>query len=102
MSGKRNVSNVEVNHTFINLAKLLRALPDDDYTKLEQVLLSRAAPDARRLTIMARVSELIGMDKTNAEIWPIIRREYDLPDDKRWYPAWYRAELRRRGRRMAD
>jgi len=47
------------------------------------------------------VSEaLIRQGKTNAEVWEIIRVEFNLDEKKRGYPAWYRSRMRRAGEQV--
>lgn len=48
-------------------------------------------------SIGAAIRELVKAGKSNDEIWAVIQKEYNLPDDKRWYAAWYRADAKRKG-----
>lgn len=41
--------------------------------------------------------DLIRAGKTNAEIWAIVKTKFNLGDNKKHYPAWYRADLARKG-----
>lgn len=40
---------------------------------------------------------LILEGKTNAEVWEIIQPRYNLDEKKKYYPGWWRFELRRKG-----
>ena len=40
---------------------------------------------------------LIVAGKTNAEVWTLAQAKFDLPDEKKSYPAWYRRDLTKRG-----
>lgn len=51
---------------------------------------------APRVSIGSTVRSLIEAGKTNAEIWPIIKKQFNLDDNKKWYPAWYRSDQARR------
>lgn len=48
-------------------------------------------------TCSAVARALIRAGKTNAEVWAIIKVQFNLDDKKRGYPAWYRADLRKQG-----
>lgn len=50
---------------------------------------------ARAVSTVAR--ELIVAGKTNAEVWAIIQKEFNLDDSKKSYPAWYRSDCKRKG-----
>lgn len=41
--------------------------------------------------------EMIINGFTNEEVWDTIKDEFNLDDNKKYYPSWYRCELRRRG-----
>lgn len=43
------------------------------------------------------IKSLILGGKTNAEIWGIIQPAFNMADDKRHYPAWYRSQMKRKG-----
>jgi hypothetical protein len=43
------------------------------------------------------VRERVREGRDNAEIWAEIQPRFRLPDDRKWgYPAWYRAEMKRK------
>ena len=50
-------------------------------------------------TIAGRIRELVAKGKSNAEIWAVIQPEFDIADDKRWYPSWYRGKFARDAKR---
>lgn len=33
--------------------------------------------------------------KTNEQVWKLAVKKYGLGDEKRYYPAWYRGQMRR-------
>lgn len=48
-------------------------------------------------TISSRARELILDGKTNEEVFSALQAEFQLDDEKKYYPSWYRCELRRNG-----
>lgn len=48
-------------------------------------------------TVSSACRQLVKAGKTNAEIWEIVKKEFKLTDNKKHYPAWYRAEVARKG-----
>lgn len=48
-------------------------------------------------TVSTAARELIVAGKTNAEVWEVIKKEFDLDDSKKSYPAWYRSDCKRKG-----
>lgn len=48
-------------------------------------------------TVSGVCRQLVKDGKTNAEIWAVVKKEFKLTDSKKHYPAWYRAELARKG-----
>ena len=50
-----------------------------------------------RITISSRARELVLEGLTNEEVWIKLQPEFNLSDSKKWYPAWYRCEQRRKG-----
>lgn len=54
-----------------------------------------AAPKAR--SIASRCRELFATHD-NAQIFAVLQEEFGLGDDRRWYPGWYRADARRKGK----
>jgi hypothetical protein len=57
-----------------------------------------AEPAAPKVTVASRCRELVLEGKTNQEIWAIVQPEFDLPAEKKSYPGWYRAQLKREGK----
>lgn len=55
----------------------------------------RREKDKRTVSSVARTMVLDGC--TNSEIWAILKEEFSLDDTKKGYPAWYRADAKRRG-----
>jgi hypothetical protein len=52
----------------------------------------------KRVSIADEFRELIKAGKTNAEVWAIMQPRHNLPDSKKGYPAWYRADMARKNR----
>lgn len=53
---------------------------------------------AAKRTVSSVIRELIYQGKTNKEIWDLVQAEFNLSADKKWYPAWYRSDLKRSGK----
>lgn len=49
----------------------------------------------RSVSSVARA--LLAAGKTNEQVWAVIKAEFKLDDGKKGYPAWYRAEMLRKG-----
>lgn len=47
--------------------------------------------------ISGRCRELILSGKSNDEVWSIIKKEFDLSDDKKYYPHWNRTNMKKKG-----
>jgi len=45
------------------------------------------------MTVSQLARKLIRDGLTNAEIWVKLKEQFSLADNKRYYPAWYRAEF---------
>jgi len=48
-------------------------------------------------TVSSVCRTLIAEGKTNEEVWETVRLLFDLPDSKKSYPAWYRADMKKKG-----
>jgi hypothetical protein len=55
-------------------------------------------PKVRKVTCTSVSEELIMAGKTNAEVWEVIKAQFNLDDGKKGYPAWYRMNLTRKGK----
>lgn len=62
---------------------------------LEEVLVELFGP-IPGVTIAGVVRKMVREGKSNGEIWAAIQPRFKLTADKKWYPAWYRAEMRRK------
>jgi hypothetical protein len=40
---------------------------------------------------------LIRAGKSNAEVWEVIKVQFNLDDKKKHYPGWYRGDMRKKG-----
>ena len=56
----------------------------------------------RKASCSAVARELILAGKTNAEVWAVIQKQFELGDDKKHYPTWYRCQLKRQGKLTAE
>lgn len=50
-----------------------------------------------KVTVASEIRRMVKLDKSNGEIWAVIQPQFDLPDSKKWYPSWYRSEMKRKG-----
>ena len=57
----------------------------------------RKSPVLKRVTCSGRCRELILEGKTNEQAWLIIQKEFNLNNDKKHYPSWYRSQMKRKG-----
>lgn len=48
-------------------------------------------------TVSSVCRTLIAEGKTDEEVWEAVRLLFDLPDSKKGYPAWYRADMKKKG-----
>ena len=48
-------------------------------------------------TVSSVCRQLIAEGKTNEEVWSIVKPLFDMPDTKKGYPAWYRADMKKKG-----
>ena len=51
---------------------------------------------AGKRSVSSTARELIIAGKTNEEVWKALQAEFKLGDDKKGYPAWYRADCKRK------
>ena len=51
----------------------------------------------RKTTVGAVCRELITKGKTNAEIWAVIEPRFSMPAKRKYFPAWYRFDMKRKG-----
>jgi hypothetical protein len=54
-------------------------------------------PKAKRGGVSAVARELILAGKTNQEVWAVLKETFGLDDSKKYYPGWYRCEMKRKG-----
>jgi hypothetical protein len=62
----------------------------------EEIKPERMKPKPRTGTVSHVTRELILAGKTNTEVWEVIKKQFNLEDTKRSYPAWYRSDMKRR------
>ena len=61
------------------------------------VPVSQDAAATKKRTISSVARALIIEGKTNEEVWKLLVNEFNLSDNKRGYPAWYRSQCRSKG-----
>lgn len=86
---KDGVRPARTNHRLVPGTKFKRI------DTLEEVLVELFGP-IPGVTIASVVRRMVREGKNNSEIWAAIQSRFKLPPDKKWYPAWYRAEMRRK------
>jgi hypothetical protein len=52
-------------------------------------------------SVSSTVKELCEAGKTNEDIWPVIKERFSLPDEHKWYVAWYRRHHIRKAEKAA-
>ena len=60
--------------------------------KIKPVSLRKAG-----ITISSTCRNMVINGCTNEEIWDVLRRLFNAGENQRHYPAWYRAEVNRKG-----
>lgn len=55
------------------------------------------ADTGKRESVSAACQRLIREGKSNNEVWLIIKAEFNLDDKKKYYPAWNRSMMARKG-----
>ena len=53
-------------------------------------------PIRRKKTMAALARRMVVEGKTDTQIYAALRRQFNLPEDKRWYVRWFRAEVARK------
>lgn len=54
-------------------------------------------PVVKAKSVSGRCRELILEGYTNKEVWAAIKEEFELDENKKYYPAWNRGKLKREG-----
>jgi hypothetical protein len=72
---------------FVNVEDAVRSLQ-----KPAKVVKAKVAKAEGAISLAATIRSMVQGGKTNEEI----RDELNLPENKRHYPAWYRAEMNRK------
>lgn len=63
---------------------------------------SPGEPKARKPSVSSTVKELCEAGKSNEQIWPVIKERFSLPDEHKWYVAWYRRHHQRKAEKAAS
>lgn len=50
------------------------------------------------VTVASFMRDLIRKGKTNEQIFSAAKRKFGIGEEKKHYPAWYRAQLKRKAR----
>ncbi|CAB4142864.1 hypothetical protein UFOVP1414_20 [uncultured Caudovirales phage] len=56
-----------------------------------------AAKAERKASVSGTIQQLIVAGKSNVEIWGIIQPQFGLDESKKYYPAWNRSMMVRKG-----
>ena len=56
-----------------------------------------AAKAERKASVSGTIQQLIVAGKSNVEIWGIIKPQFGLDESKKYYPAWNRSMMVRKG-----
>jgi hypothetical protein len=56
-----------------------------------------AAKADRKASVSGTIQSLISAGKTNAEIWDDVKVQFNMDDSKKYYPAWNRSMMVRKG-----
>jgi hypothetical protein len=54
-----------------------------------------AVKKVHRITVSAVARALIRQGKSNEQVWETLKSQFKLDDSKKYYPTWYRSELKR-------
>ena len=76
--------------------KQLQAKIKDIFTEPKAKVQKAPFKSADRRSVSSAARELIVAGKTNEEVWKALQKEFDLPDSKKSYAAWYRADCKRK------
>jgi hypothetical protein len=63
----------------------------------EPVIAEPVKKAGRKPTVSGTCQQLIRQGLSNAEIWIIVKEQFRLDDSKKYYPAWNRAMMVRKG-----
>ena len=64
--------------------------------KAKKAPAKKAPSKPRKPTVAGVIRRLVKAKRTNAQIWPVIKKQFKLSDEKKHYPAWYRGEMKRK------
>ena len=75
------------------------AVPGTEFRSLETIddVLVALFGSALKPTIADTVRAMVRAGKSNAEIWATIQPQFELTEDKKYYPRWYRNQMKRKG-----
>lgn len=52
-------------------------------------------PTKARVTVASFMRDLISKGKTNEQVFAAAQKRFGIGDEKKHYPGWYRAQLKR-------
>lgn len=67
---------------------------------LKEELKKIVTPKTEKVTVSSRSRDLIRKGMTNPQVFAALQKEFGLSDDKKWYPCWYRNQMRRKGEKV--
>lgn len=81
------------------LAPTVKALKAGAKTKDGGPAKKIKAPKAtKQETCASVVRAMVAEGKDNPAIWAVIQPKFQLGDDKKWYPGWYRSDMARKAK----
>lgn len=94
---------VEITKAKANIAKPTKPEVVKPMGKRAKAAAAKAAkpalpPKEKKITVTSVTEGLIQSGKSNPDVWAVIKGQFKLSDDKRWYPSWFRSRLKRQGK----
>lgn len=98
LGGKKAISSFNTKDKLISaLAEVTPPPPAPKAEKVEKAAPAPKAVGVRKPSISGRCCELIRKGLDNGAVWATVKKEFNLDDSKKHYPAWNRAMLLRKG-----
>jgi hypothetical protein len=84
--------------------KALAAKAKDKASKVAELAKTKDAEKKAKKSREGTVSDICRKfiiedpKRSNADVWALLKKQFPtLPEEHKWYPAWYRSQLRRKG-----
>jgi ribosomal protein S11 len=65
---------------------------------IKKVAVAFRAAAPKKVSVSSFMRQLIREGRTNEQIFEVAKIKFNLPDSKKSYPGWYRAEMIRNGK----